>query len=194
MSHDIFTETVSDRNQLSVPPSEQDHLQGSLNAKVVLVEYGDYQCPQCGKLHALIQAIQNHLNAAGSKQNNLCYIFRHFPQPQIHPYAQKAAAAAEAAAAQEQFWQMHKVLLQHQLALSDGHLAEYAHNLGLDVTQFVRDIVRKVYADSISRDVTSGKHSGVLSTPALFINGVRYRNALELEPLLAAIAKSNNSP
>ncbi|WP_448265681.1 DsbA family protein [Nostoc sp. DSM 114159] len=177
----------AERNQLVVLPSEQDHRQGSLNARVVLVEYGDYQCSQCSELYTSIQAIQRQLEATLFGRDSLCFVFRHFPQPQIHPQAQKAAAATEAAATQGQFWQMHEMLLKHQQKLEDGYLAEYADNLGLDVTQFIRDIAQKVYVDRINRDIASGMHSGVISTPALFINGVRYRNALELEPLLIAI-------
>lgn len=200
MSHDIFAETTGDspmeiqseRNQLAVPPSEQDHRQGSLNAKVVLVEYGDYQCRQCRELYVLIQTIQEQLNTHFPEQTDLCFIFRHFPQPRIHPQAQKAAAASEAAAAQGQFWQMHEMLLQHQQELGDGYLAEYADSLGLDVTQFVRDIARKVYANCINQDIASGMHSGVTSAPALFINGVRYENTLEPECLLTAIVESGN--
>ncbi|MEH2304062.1 DsbA family protein [Nostoc sp.] len=175
----------AERDQLVVLPSEQDHRQGSLNARVVLVEYGDYQCPQCSELYTSIQAIQRQLEA--TLFGSLCFVFRHFPQLQIHPQAQKAAAATEAAATQGQFWQMHEMLLKHQQELEDGYLAEYADNLGLDVTQFIRDIAQKVYVDRINQDITSGMESGVVSTPALFINGVRYRDALELEPLLVAI-------
>ncbi|MBD2120407.1 MULTISPECIES: DsbA family protein [Trichocoleus] len=186
---DYLTEIQSERNQLVVPPSEQDHRQGELNARVVLVEYGDYQCPQCGELYTSIQAIQRQFEATLFRRGSLCFIFRHFPQPQIHPQAQKAAAAAEAAAAQGQFWQMHEMLLKHQQELGDGDLAEYADNLGLDVTQFIRDIARKVYLDHIDQDIASGIESGVVSIPALFINGVRYGNDLELEPLLVALAQ-----
>lgn len=195
MSNAIFGDALGDpcgnceaeRNQLIVPPSEQDHRQGSLNARVVLVEYGDYQCPQCSQLYTLIQAIQRQLEATLFGRDSLCFVFRHFPQPQIHPQAQKAAAATEAAAAQGQFWQMHEMLLKHQQKLEDGYLAEYADNLGLDVTQFIRDIAQKVHIARINQDIASGMDSGVVSTPALFINGVRYRDALELEPLLVAI-------
>ncbi|MBC1221197.1 DsbA family protein [Nostoc sp. UCD121] len=176
-----------ERNQLVVLPSEQDHRQGSLNARVVLVEYGDYQCLQCSELYTSIQAIQRQLEATLFGRDSLCFVFRHFPQPQIHPQAQKAAAATEAAATQGQFWQMHEMLLKHQQELEDGYLAEYADNLGLDVTQFIRDIAQKVYVDRINQDIASGMDSGVDSTPALFINGVRYGDALELEPLLVAI-------
>jgi protein-disulfide isomerase len=191
MSDAIFGNTCgnceAERNQLVVLPSEQDHRQGSLNARVVLVEYGDYQCSQCSELYTSIQAIQRQLEATLLGRDSLCFVFRHFPQPQIHPQAQKAAAATEAAATQGQFWQMHEMLLKHQQELEDGYLAEYADNLGLDVTQFIRDIAQKVYVDRIDRDIASGMDSGVVSTPALFINGVRYRDAFELEPLLVAI-------
>jgi protein-disulfide isomerase len=192
MSHDIPANAPGDRHQLVVPPSEQDHRQGSLDARVVLVEYGDYQCPQCGELYALIKTVQERLNATFFEENYLGFVFRHFPQPQIHPQAQKAAAATEAAAAQGQFWQMHEMLLKHQQELEDGFLAEYADQLGLDVTQFIRDIARKVHVDHINQDIASGIDSGVVSTPALFINGVRYIGALELEPLLAAIAEASH--
>ncbi|MCW5313050.1 thioredoxin domain-containing protein [Nostoc sp. KVJ3] len=181
-----------ERNQLVVLPSEQDHRQGSLNARVVLVEYGDYQCLQCSELYTSIQAIQRQLEATLFGRDSLCFVFRHFPQPQIHPQAQKAAAATEAAATQGQFWQMHEMLLKHQQELEDGYLAEYADILGLDVTQFIRDIAQKVYVDRINQDIASGMNSGVVSTPALFINGVRYREALELEPLLVAIVAASH--
>ncbi|MHC5746363.1 MAG: DsbA family protein [Nostoc sp.] len=200
MSYVIPDDTPSDpcanceaeRNQLVVLPSEQDHRQGSLNARVVLVEYGDYQCLQCSELYTSIQAIQRQLEATLFGKDSLCFVFRHFPQPQIHPQAQKAAAATQAAATQGQFWQMHEMLLKHQQELEDGYLAEYADNLGLDVTQFIRDIAQKVYVDRINQDIASGMDSGVVSTPALFINGVRYRDALELEPLLVAIVGASH--
>ena len=182
----------AERDRLVVLPSEQDHRQGSLNARVVLVEYGDYQCPQCSELYTSIQAIQRQLEATLFGRDSLCFVFRHFPQPHIHPQAQKAAAATEAAATQGQFWQMHEMLLKHQQQLEDGYLAEYADNLGLDVTQFIRDIAQKVHVDRINQDIASGIDSGVVSTPALFINGVRYRDALELEPLLVAIVGASH--
>jgi protein-disulfide isomerase len=160
--------------------------------KLYSLSMGTYQCPQCGKLHALIQTIQKRLNASFAQENNFCFIFRHFPQPQIHPQAPKAAAAGEAAAAQGQFWQMHEMLLTHQQELGDGYLAEYADSLGLDVTQFVRDIARKVHVDRINQDITSGTQSGEISTPMLFINSVRYKNALTLESLLIAITEAGN--
>ncbi|GAX46226.1 hypothetical protein NIES4075_72470 [Tolypothrix sp. NIES-4075] len=173
------------RNQLAVLPSQRDRQQGSPNAKVVLVEYGDYQCPQCGELHTLIQTVQERLNT--SEQNDLCFVYRHFPQPQIHPQAQKAAAAAEAAAAQGQFWQMHDILFAHQQELGDGYLAEYADNLGLDVTQFVRDLYKQVHVARINEDIETGLQSGVTAAPALFLNGIQYSGGWNIEQLKAAI-------
>ena len=144
MSHKVSTDASgdpggnckADRHQLVVLPSERDHRQGSLTAQVLLVEYGDYQCSQRKELYLLIKATQQQFNAGSVEKDCLCFVFRHFPQSQIYPQAQKAAAAPEAAGEQGQFWQMHELLLKHQ-KLGDGYLAEYAYNLGLDVVQFI---------------------------------------------------------
>jgi protein-disulfide isomerase len=192
MNHNIFAEESDESNQLSVSPSERDYRQGSLDASVVLVTYGDYQCLQCGELYTLVKTIQAQIKATFCEQNHLCFVFRHFPQTQIHPQAQKAAAATVAAAAQGQFWQMHEILFEHHQELGDGYLVEYANNLGLDVAQFLRDIARRVYIERINEDIESGKRSGVTNTPALFINDVRYRNNLEFEALFTAIVEAGN--
>lgn len=192
MNHNIFAEESDERNQLSVPPSERDYRQGSLDASVVLVEYGDYQCLQCRELYTLIKTIQSQIKATFFEENHLCFIFRHFPQTQVHPQAQKAAAATAAAAAQGQFWQMYEILFEHHQELGDGYLVEYANNLGLDIAQFLRDIARGVYIERINEDIESGKRSGVTSAPALFINGIRYRDDLKFEPLFTAIIKAGN--
>ena len=192
MSNVIPDDAFGDRNQLVVPPSEQDHWQGSFNARVVLVEYGDYQCPQCGELYTSIKAIQRQFEETLLGRGSLCFIFRHFPQVQIHPQAQKAAAATEAAAAQGQFWQMHEMLLRHQQELEDGCLVEYADNLGLDVTQFIRDIAQKVHINRINANIESGYQSGVESAPALFINGIRYTDRWTVEQIMAAIVAASN--
>ncbi|MBW4491027.1 MAG: DsbA family protein [Trichocoleus desertorum ATA4-8-CV12] len=185
-------ETQSERNPLVIPPSERDYRQGELNAKVVLVEYGDYQCLECGELYTLIETVQTLLDATSTPENYLCFVFRQFPQPQIHPQAQKAAAAALAAGAQGQFWQMHNMLFSHQQALGSGYLVEYANHLGLDVCQFLRTISRQVHRDRIQEDITSGLQSGVEAAPALFINGLRYRDRWDIEPLMAAIVTASH--
>jgi protein-disulfide isomerase len=191
MGHDISVEAEGDRNQLVVSPSAQDYRQGSLNARVVLVEYGDYQCPQCGELYALIKTIHERLDGTFPEGNYLCFVFRQFPQPQIYPQAQKAAAAALAAGAQGQFWQMHDMLFNHQQALGNGYLVEYADRLGLDIPQFLREMTRQVHVDRINKDIESGLQSGVTTAPALFINGTRYRDRWNIEHLIAAIVAAS---
>ncbi|MBD1868001.1 DsbA family protein [Cyanobacteria bacterium FACHB-471] len=187
MSQDTSIEPSDDHNPLAIPPSERDYRQGLPSARVVLVEYGDYQCPTCGELHALIKAVQTQLDTNLAEENYLCFVFRQFPQPQIHPHAQKAAMAAAAAGAQGKFWQMHDMLFNHQQALEDCYLVEYANHLELDIPQFLRDISRRVHADRISQDLESGLLSGVTDAPALFINGTRYTSGWDMEQLMAAI-------
>lgn len=182
----------SNPNRLFVPASQRDRYQGILNAPVVLVEYGNYQCPQCKELHQSIQAIQQHFDSVLPKQNWVCVVFRHFIQNSIYPQARKAAQAAEAAAAQGQFWQMHDLLFTHQQELGNGYLVEYANNLGLDIPQFLQDISRQVHIGRINADIEGGLRSGVEAAPALFINGIRYSNRWTLEQIMAAIAATSN--
>ena len=180
-------------NQLFVPPSQRDRYQGILNASVVLVEYGNYQCPQCGELHRLIQRIQQHFASVFPGENRICVVFRHFIENTLHPQAQKAAEVVEAAAAQSQFWQMHDLLFTHQQALGNGFLVEYADSLGLDISQFLQDISKQVHIDRINQDIKSGYQSGVTVAPALFINGIRYTERWNIERIMAAILAANDS-
>jgi protein-disulfide isomerase len=192
MGQDISVEAEGDRNQLVGSLSEQDYRQGSLNARVVLVEYGDYQCPQCGELYALIKTIDSSLNGTFPEENYLCFVFRQFPQSLIYPQAQKAAAAALAAGAQGQFWQMHDMLFNHQQALGNGYLVEYADRLGLNIPQFLQEMTRQMHIDRIDKDIESGLQSGVTTAPALFINGTRYRDRWDIKQLMAAIITATN--
>ena len=192
MDHDISAVVPGEGDRLAEPATERDHRQGSLLAQVVLVEYGDYQCPQCRELYALIKTLQAQISSTSFQDKDLCFVFRHFPQPQLYPQTQKAAAAAEAAGTQGLFWQMSELLWEHHQALGDGYLVEYAYTLGLDVAQFLRDIARGVHLDRIQQDIETGRQSGVTHPPALFINGERYRGPLALEPLLAAIVASGS--
>ncbi len=171
--------------RLLVTISEQDHTQGLASTSVALVNYGDYQCPTCREVYHLIKAIQQ-------QSTDLHLVFRHFPQPQIHPYAQRAAEAAEAAATQGQFWQMHDILFEHQQALGNDHLVEYANDLGLDIPQFLQAISKQAHIERINEDIESGLHSGVTVAPALFINGIRYANRWENDQLIAAIVNKNS--
>jgi protein-disulfide isomerase len=192
MGQDISVEAEGDRNQLVGSLSEQDYRQGSLNARVILVGYGDYQCPQCGELYALIKTIDRSLNETFPEENYLCFVFRQFPQPLIYPQAQKAAAAALAAGAQGQFWQMHDMLFNHQQALGNGYLVEYADRLGLNIPQFLQEMTRQMHIDRINTDIESGLQSGVTTAPGLFINGIHYRDRWDIKQLMAAIITASN--
>jgi len=163
--------------------SERDHKQGPVDAPVTFVEYGDYQCPHCRQAHSIVRDLQERLG------NRFCYVFRHFPISTVHTDAQLAAEAAEAAAAQGKFWEMHDYLYQHQDALDDEHLIQYAAELGLDTKRFERELRDHVYAERVREDFVSGVRSGVNGTPSFYINSERYDGPWDVESLLAEIQK-----
>lgn len=178
-------------NSLFVPASAQDHLQGVLSASVVLVMYGDYQCPKSAGVYRMIKVIGRELRVSFG-EDYLCFIFRHFPQIQIHPHAQRAAQAAEAAAVQGQFWSMHDTLFIHQQQLENGYLVEYANDLGLDIPQFLKDLHKQVHIDRIHEDIESGCKSGITAVPALFINNIRYTGRWKMTELIATIVAASH--
>ncbi len=178
-------------SSLLVPPSTQDWMQGILSAKVVLVMYGDYQCPRSADVYKLIKAIKRELSAAFG-EDYLCFIFRHFPQTQIYSHAQRAAQAAEAAAVQGQFWLMNDTLFAHQQKLENGYLVEYANNLGLDIPQFLKELSKQVQIDRINEDIEGGCKSGVTTAPALFINNIRYTGRWKMTELMTAIVAASH--
>ena len=166
---------------LTLPVSDHDHIRGSLSAPVTLVEYGDYECPYCGQAYYVLQEIEQELG------DNMCFVFRNFPLTSVHLHAEHTAEAAEAAGAQGQFWEMHDMLYEHQTALDDSQLLQYADALGLDVVRFNRAMAEHHYADRVHEDFMSGVRSGVNGTPTFFINGVRYNGSYDLESLMAAL-------
>lgn len=178
----------NDRSQsfLLIPPSTQDWMQGVLSAKVVLVMYGDYQDSRSADGYKLIQGIEREFSTSFG-EDYLCFIFRHFPQAQIHPHAQRAAQAVQAAAVQGQFWSMHDTLFAHQQRLENGYLVEYANDLGLDIPQFLKELAKQVHVNRINQDIEGGIQSGVTTAPALFINGNRYTRHWNTTELMAAI-------
>ena len=173
--------TESSRATLTPPVGKRDHFQGPSTATVTLVEYGDYQCPFCGNTHPIIKKLQEHFS------DQLRFVFRNFPQVRVHAYAQRAAEAAEAAAAQGKFWEMHDYLYEHQEALDVENLARAAGLLGLDRVKFNREVAERVYADRVQRDIQSGNDSEVGGTPTIFINGVRNDDDDDFETLKAKI-------
>jgi NhaA family Na+:H+ antiporter len=169
--------------RLEPPVSERDHQKGPPNAPVLLVEFGDYECPYCGRADPIITELQEQLD------REILYVFRHFPITTTHIHAQKAAEAAEAAAAQGKFWQMHHRLFANQGALEEADLLRYAAQIGLDVDRFRWELQQEVYAERVRDDFLSGVRSGANATPTFFIDGLRYDGAWDLESLTEAIEK-----
>ena len=152
-----------------------DHIRGSINAPISIVEYGDYECPYTGMAYPIVKEIINKFN------NKVYFVFRNFPLNDIHPHAQLAAEAAEVAAAQDKFWQMHDYLFEHQKALDDSHLLQYAEKLGLDINKFKKEVSGHTYAPLIEESLKSGIDSGVEGTPTFFVNGERYEDSWDLD-------------
>jgi len=169
---------------LTLPVGERDHAQGPAGAAVTLVEYGDYECPYCGRAYPIVKQIQQRMGS------HLRFIFRNFPLKESHPHAEHAAEAAEAAGAQGKFWEMHDRLYQRQFALEDSSLAEYAADLGLDVERFTQELTQGTHAPRVREDFRSGVSSGVNGTPTFFINGARHDGSYDAETLLAALERA----
>jgi protein-disulfide isomerase len=169
--------------ELALAPLDEkaDHVRGSAVGHLI-IEYGDYECPYSRQAFHAIEQVEQQLGG------NVRFAFRHFPLTGIHPHALAAAAAAEAAALQGRFWDMHELLFRRQKALEDGDLRRYATQLGLDVAAFDRDRASSAAADRIRRDVDSGLASGqVAGTPTLFIDGVVHRGGYDPPTLLTAL-------
>lgn len=176
--------SISDSAELIQPVDETDHTHGPADAPVTVVQYGDYECPYCGRAYPVIKAVQEKMGA------RLLFVFRNFPLKQMHPHAMRAAEAAEAAGAQGQFWEMHDFLYEHQDALEDDDLRRYAKDLGLDTTEFERSVFEEhLHSQQIKKDFKSGIHSGVNGTPTFFINGIRYDGPLTEDDLSTSIEK-----
>ena len=148
--------------------AERDHSLGPADAPVTLVEYGDFECPFCGRSYPAVKQIRRELS------DRLRFVFRHFPRPE-HPHARHAAEAAEVASAQGHFWQMHDMLFEHQGALEDRDLVGYAAAIGLDVGRFEHDLSTHVYLERVHADLKSAARSGAHGTPTFFINGLKTR-------------------
>ncbi|HEV8650005.1 MAG TPA: DsbA family protein [Actinomycetes bacterium] len=170
---------------LTMPVSEdRDHIQGPADAAVTLVQYGDYECPYCGAAYPIIKEVQARMG------ERLRFVFRNFPITTSHPHAEQAAEAAEAAATQGRFWQMHDLLYENQRRLRDRDLRAYAEKLGLDVELFGEELAGHVHAERVREDFMSGVRSGVNGTPTFYINGARHDGSYEIETLLTALERA----
>lgn len=168
-------------SRLVMPVGPRDHMQGPGTAPVTLVEYGDFECPYCGAAHVIIKKIQELM------EDDLRFVFRHFPLTQMHPHAEAAAEGSEAAGAQGRFWEMHDLLYENQGTLDSWHLAQFAHELGLNTGRFVQELEEGSHRARVREDFLSGVKSGVNGTPTFFINSVRYDGSWDIEPLFAAL-------
>jgi protein-disulfide isomerase len=170
--------------RLARPVSDSDHLLGPPSAAATLVEYGDYECPNCRQMHPLIREIIRRVEG-------LRFVYRHFPISKVHPHAVKAAEAAEAAGAQGRFWEMHDLLFEQAPPLNDERLARLAKKAGLDMERYTREMAEGIYARKVSDDFTAALYGGgVTGTPTLYLNDARLSNMQNLGVLLRAVTEA----
>jgi protein-disulfide isomerase len=167
---------------LRVPINTGDHIRGSADAPVTLLEYGDYECPSCGLAHPLVNQLQAHFGM------QLRFVFRHFPLTEIHENAEAAAESAEYAGAYGKFWEMHDLIYENQERLGPALLFAITQSLGL-AEQGLRDaLARGIFAQKVQHDFLGGVRSGVNGTPTFFIDNLRYDGPVAFAPLVAMIA------
>ena len=173
------------RSMLTMPVSPaKDHIRGPIDAPVTLLEYGDYECPFCGAAHAVVNTILAQVGDA------VRFVFRHFPMTTVHPHAELAAEAAEAAASQQRFWDMHDMLYANQQQLDGPSLLAYASALALDLNRYSAEVAGHMHLPKISEDFMSGVRSGVNGTPTFFINGVRHDGGWDYNALIMALQRA----
>jgi protein-disulfide isomerase len=161
-------------SRLTLPVGPRDHIQGGAQARVTLVEYGDFECPHCGAAYPLVKEVQRRL------RNDLRFVYRHFPLTQIHVHAAHAAEISEAAAQHGKFWPMHDLLFEHQHALEDADLVGYAQSVGIDPQWAAAALMQGRFDSRVREDFVTGVRSGVNGTPTFFINGERYNGSADL--------------
>lgn len=180
--------TTQWKSRLVLPVSAaRDHLRGAVDASITLLEYGDYECPHCAAAQPIVHRILDEVGDA------VRFVFRHFPLTTIHPHAETAAEAAEAAGRQGRYWQMHDSLFVNQRNLSVPQLAVHASALGLNMPQFTREIGGHVHLPKISDDFTSGVQSGVNGTPTFYVNGTRHDGGWDYASLMSALQHAVSS-
>jgi protein-disulfide isomerase len=171
---------------LKVPITSEDHTQGPPEAEVTLVEYGDYECPHCGRAFPIVQRVQAHFG------ERLRFVFRNFPLAEMHPHAEAAAEAAEFAGAHGKFWEMHDRLFENQERLSDQLSLWLARELDLSATALTQALETGEFEPRVRSDFAGGIRSGVNGTPTFFIDGRRHDGSFDYEGLIAAIDAALN--
>jgi protein-disulfide isomerase len=168
---------------LAVPVSAQEHVRGPADASVTLVQYADLQCPFCALAETVLRTLRR------DHGDRFRLVFRHFPVVEVHPHAQLAAQATEAAGAQGRFWEMHDLLLERQARLDRDHLIAHARELELDVARFRHDLDAAYGSDRVAADIDSGRRSGVDATPKFFVNGTKLDlMATDMQQLMRTLA------
>jgi protein-disulfide isomerase len=174
--------------RLTLPVGDRDHSEGPSDAPMVLVEYGDYQCPYCGAAYPIVKRIQKELGS------DMRFVFRNFPITNAHPQAEWAAETAEAAAAQGKFWEMHDFLYENQRFMGDeAYFAKYEAKLKMDAKRIASEVAQRAHSARIEEDFMSGVRSGVNGTPTFFINGIRYDGYAELGPIVSALKEARKT-
>lgn len=168
---------------LALPVNQTDHVLGAAHAAVTLVEYGDFECPNCKQAAPVVKLVLQHFG------NRVRFIYRHFPLEEVHPHALYAALSAETAAAQHKFWPMHDLLFEHQDRLQVKQLRRYAEQLELDLLRYDADMKDEVYLQRIREHIGSGQRSGVRATPTFFINGVLHDVSFGLKSLFDSVER-----
>jgi len=166
---------------LAVPVNQGDHFTGSHTARVTVVEYGDFECPSCAQAYPAVKIMLKHFG------DELRFVYRHFPQREVHPHAELAAEVAEAAGAQHKFWPMHALLFENQLHLKANSLRQYAAKAELDLERYDYEMGDHVYLQRVQEHLAGGSRSGVRATPTFFVNGVVQDVSFGLERLQTAI-------
>jgi protein-disulfide isomerase len=169
---------------LKIPVGSKDHIQGDANAACTLVEYGDYQCSNCGEAYPMVKELQTHFG------KRLRFVFRNFPLTKLHAFAEPAAEVAEFAADHKQFWPMHDLLFENQTDLGDDLFSQLAKKLGLHAGRLQKALANKNFVDRVRADFTGGIRSGVNGTPTFFINGQRYDGSMDIESMIQAIERA----
>ena len=189
MDRDLAVTAVADNRdtviRLDDPVTEADHVRGDYEAPVTLVEYGEFECPDCGRAYHVIKQLIEEM------PGEFRFVFRHLARDDVHPFSERSAQAAEAAGAQGSFWAMHDFLFEHQHSLELADLLEHATNLGLDLIGFQGDLLDRVHLPKVHAHRRIAEEMGVAETPTLFINGVRYTGPITPDSLRAAILSGN---
>jgi protein-disulfide isomerase len=175
-------------SSLHTPVTARDHSRGGDDASATLVEYGDYECPACGEAQEMVDQILEHFG------DNLRFVFRNFPLQESHPHAEMAAEAAEFAAANGKFWEMHDLLYANQDRLDIGGLSAMAERLGLDASALETSLNTREFESRVRSDFVSGVRSGVNGTPTFFINGERYDGPYDTRTIAEEIYSQGATP